>query len=263
MFEIYEATCLVSGKRYIGMTISTIKKRWATHIEHAKRKPTGHFHAAIRKYGADNFVIRHFASATNLAYLKELEQIIIRQENTQDRTIGYNVTKGGDGGPPWGRKAIENSAAKRRGSKLSKQTLERMSVGISAAKKGKAPPRCVADAARKANTGRKHPPEFALAIVARLKGVPKSESHKEAIRQANLGKKASEATREKIRITSTGRLKTPEECERIRLMRLNDSLETKAMRYAKKWVPKYAPFYVNPAPTVIPQSVLDIAAQYA
>lgn len=91
---IYVATNLLNGRRYIGITSKTVRARQLEHVSAAMRaKHGGHFHRAIRKYGAEMFRFRAIASfgSYNEAVEAEVRLIaILRPE--------YNSTKGGDGG---------------------------------------------------------------------------------------------------------------------------------------------------------------------
>jgi hypothetical protein len=62
MAIVYQATNLVNGKRYIGLTGRTLKKRRAGHLQAARgTKSNMIFHKAIRKHGAHAFEwkVRH------------------------------------------------------------------------------------------------------------------------------------------------------------------------------------------------------------
>lgn len=98
-YLIYIVTNTVNGKRYVGLTTLTVQTRWKQHCAAARRKrPLAPFGAAIRKYGPDAFDVAEFACAFDRPGLSDLEQIVIAQEGTKNRTSGYNATLGGDGG---------------------------------------------------------------------------------------------------------------------------------------------------------------------
>ncbi len=95
---IYCALNSVNGKRYIGQTTGPIEMRWASHCRDAKKGRAYPFHCAIRKYGAESFVISQLAYASSQEELNELERGLISQHGSTKRNLGYNVRHGGDSG---------------------------------------------------------------------------------------------------------------------------------------------------------------------
>jgi len=98
-FFVYKITNLINKKIYIGKT-RDINLRWQRHKTAARRKHKedySYIHKAMNKYGFENFsieIVEEFSVETEaLAAEKEY----IKQLNTQNRDIGYNITKGGDG----------------------------------------------------------------------------------------------------------------------------------------------------------------------
>lgn len=86
---IYLITNTVNNKRYIGKTIRAVEERWYYHLDSAlKRNSQTHLHRAIRKYGADAFVIEGLCDGLNDEEIKMIAEL--KPE--------YNMTKGGDGG---------------------------------------------------------------------------------------------------------------------------------------------------------------------
>lgn len=88
---IYKITNKVNGKSYIGQTRYTIEFRWRQHLH---KKDNTYFHNAIRKYGADNFIVEKLEEC-NIEDLNEKEIYYIAKYNTFKD--GYNLTIGGDG----------------------------------------------------------------------------------------------------------------------------------------------------------------------
>jgi hypothetical protein len=82
-----------NNKKYIGITMQNVKKRWAKGNGYRHQK---HFFNAILKYGWDN--IEHIIIESNLT--KEmagaLEKKLIEQHKTNDRNYGYNISSGGE-----------------------------------------------------------------------------------------------------------------------------------------------------------------------
>ena len=92
---VYLIRNTVSGKCYVGQTVKTLDRRWATHKREA-RKGRGHALAdAIRKYGEEAFEATEIACAFNLDSLNFLEAYFISQLNTLSPN-GYNLTTGGE-----------------------------------------------------------------------------------------------------------------------------------------------------------------------
>lgn len=88
---IYKITNKVNGKSYIGQTRYTIEFRWRQHLH---KKDNTYFHNAIRKYGADNFIVEKLEEC-DIEDLNEKEIYYIAKYNTFK--AGYNLTIGGDG----------------------------------------------------------------------------------------------------------------------------------------------------------------------
>jgi len=93
---VYKITCLVSGKSYIGVTIRKLKRRWQAHLLSVGNGKGHAIHAAIAKYGKNQFVIEEVACAIDRNSLMIAEREIISQENTISPN-GYNLTAGGEG----------------------------------------------------------------------------------------------------------------------------------------------------------------------
>ena len=94
---IYKIINKINGKMYIGKTTKTIESRFKKHIEDAfigKRKTK--ICNALRKYGKDNFIIEEICQCSSKEELNEKEIYYIALYKTQE--LGYNISKGGDGG---------------------------------------------------------------------------------------------------------------------------------------------------------------------
>lgn len=88
---IYKITNLVNNKIYIGQTINTLKHRFNQHINRSSRTK---IHNAIVKYGKENFIIEEIEKLPkNL--LDEREIYWIDYFDSTNRTVGYNILKGG------------------------------------------------------------------------------------------------------------------------------------------------------------------------
>lgn len=91
---IYQVTCLVTRKSYVGQTVRSLKERWAEHVRDS-RKLNYAFYRAIRKYGADQFSISVLQKCLSVDELNEAEPLWIYKYNTL-LPDGYNTTSGGN-----------------------------------------------------------------------------------------------------------------------------------------------------------------------
>jgi len=99
MGQIYLITCLVTGKYYVGQTTWPLARRWSGHKLKAKTG-SGHLQLAIRKYGAEKFVIEPLAEvSTDL--LNALERLWVILLDAANPVVGMNLTFGGDGAGTW------------------------------------------------------------------------------------------------------------------------------------------------------------------
>lgn len=88
---IYKIKNLVNDKVYIGQSIRPIEQRFQRHINDAiNNNLNTHFARAIRKYGADKFVIEQIDTADSQEELNLKEQYWIRFYNSV--SDGYNET---------------------------------------------------------------------------------------------------------------------------------------------------------------------------
>lgn len=100
--HIYCVTCLLTGKLYFGQTVTPIGDRWVRHLSSSKKGSNHKLHRAIRKYGAENFIVEEVltVSAPTKEILKKkldyVEMRLIKRFNT--KIDGYNSTDGGDKG---------------------------------------------------------------------------------------------------------------------------------------------------------------------
>src|SRR5271163_1706593 len=92
---IYKATCLPTGKIYIGQTVQTLQKRWQGHLYNAKYSGNSSYWLnTIRKYGSDAFTVEQIDCAHNQQKLNKLEQFYIKHFDSFK--TGYNGTTGGE-----------------------------------------------------------------------------------------------------------------------------------------------------------------------
>ena len=100
-YVVYKITNKINNKIYIGVTNNT-RLRWSGNgtqyrdtSKEGNRRP---FWNAIKKYGWDNFEKEILESdlTKELAYIKEMQ--MIKEFNSTNKKIGYNVSPGGNGG---------------------------------------------------------------------------------------------------------------------------------------------------------------------
>lgn len=90
---IYKITNTVNGKVYIGQTVRSLDVRFQEHLRCADNGDGYYLHAAIRKYGKDNFEISTIAETDDPDILNELEIYYIRKFHSD--ISGYNLAPGG------------------------------------------------------------------------------------------------------------------------------------------------------------------------
>jgi group I intron endonuclease len=88
---VYLITNTISGKRYVGQTITSLEARWN---QHKKIASCTYLHAAIKKHGEENFSIEAICEPPTVELMNEIEAEYIERYNTLSPT-GYNLTKGG------------------------------------------------------------------------------------------------------------------------------------------------------------------------
>ena len=181
-WKIYSIFCQTSGKYYVGQTSSSVPKRWACHLQDAKRGRSWLFSRAIRAHGRDAFVVKEICRCSTQADANRIERETIDSYGCMT-PHGYNVLTGG--------------------SQCEKPLSVR--IKISLAKKGHHYGPFSDEHKEKlrlARFNRKHSPETKAKMSANGKKLPNlvrlAEMQRKA-REGNLGSKASEATKEKMR----------------------------------------------------------------
>ena len=125
---IYLITNKVNQKIYIGKTKESLRRRWVVHRSHAKTRAHTPLHKAIRKYGEHNFTLEIVSNHSSIEEMDKAEIETIKKFNSNDKSIGYNLTSGGDGAP------IGNTFMK--GHHHTKKTRKLMSVSHTGLKHG-------------------------------------------------------------------------------------------------------------------------------
>ena len=96
-YTIYCHENKINGKKYIGITKNSIKKRWGKKGQ-GYSKSTPYIRNAFKKYGWDNFY--HIIIASNLTKEEacNFEKILINKLDTMNPQKGYNIASGGNDG---------------------------------------------------------------------------------------------------------------------------------------------------------------------
>lgn len=102
-FYIYKVTNILNNKIYIGKT-NDFKKRKLEHTRY-DINDNSYFHKALKKYGLESFKWEIIDKSNSLKNINNLEKYYIKKFNSY-KPIGYNMTKGGDGGSMWNAQPI-------------------------------------------------------------------------------------------------------------------------------------------------------------
>ncbi len=89
-FSVYKLTS-PSGRSYVGYTSQAVSERWRQHVNRARSGARHPLCAAIRKYGADSFIVETLVEydTRGAALLAEVEAIA-------ELTGAYNLSSGGE-----------------------------------------------------------------------------------------------------------------------------------------------------------------------
>lgn len=184
---IYKITNKLNGKIYVGKTTQSIEKRFQDHLYAAQAGNRSHLYEAIRLYGPDNFFIECIDSADTLEELNIKEQLWIKELNSTDNALGYNMSSGGDGGNTLlGRKVMCNPVDDSEIYVLSIDIPYYESLGYVLG---------TSEKRRQNNLGDKNP-RF---------GKHNSKEHNEAIGKAWRGKTRSKENRYKLHLSKLGK----------------------------------------------------------
>lgn len=133
--EVYKITNKINGKIYIGITNQGSGTRYRHHWYEARIGEPSPIHRAMAKYGEANFTLEIIDFANTCDELKEKEKFYIKKFNSMDRSIGYNLTEGGDG--TFGRLHSEETKEKIRQKALGRKVSEEAKKRMSESRKGK------------------------------------------------------------------------------------------------------------------------------
>lgn len=196
---VYQVRNRVNAKCYIGVTKQGLHNRRRAHVSVARRGGGNLLHAAIRKYGQENFVFEtlfDFEGDYELARVYEWEMICKHRPE-------YNLSAGGEGGTPH-----ETTIAKWRAYRMGKKRTPEARANMSEAQRRRARefPHSAEtrEKMRQAKLGGKHRPESIAKMVGR-KDSPETRAKKSAAQigrpptKGRTGQPVPPETREKIR----------------------------------------------------------------
>lgn len=192
---IYKITNTVNNKVYIGQSVN-IKVRWRDHINALNRQDSRCtlLQRAWIKYGEDKFVFE-ILELCDEDLLDELETKYINMYNAQNPTKGYNMESGGNAQKHLSAETKAKIGNSNRGKCHSEETKRKMSedrVGTQNSMYGK---KHSEDSRKKMSEAKKGKP-----------GSPRSDYQKKCARLANLNKKMSISTKNKISEANKGNI---------------------------------------------------------
>ena len=98
IYYIYQLTNISNKKNYIGYTHNP-KLRLRQHRNTVKENKGSIIHKAIRKYGWPSFIFEELYCTFDKSHALEMEDVFINLYESKGPK-GYNVTRGGQFGPP-------------------------------------------------------------------------------------------------------------------------------------------------------------------
>lgn len=197
---IYLVRNLVNGKGYIGQTSLTVEVRFQQHLKSSRAGSRCPLHAAIRKYGKENFSVVQVASC-DVYLLSHLEtHFIVAFDTYAPDGKGYNQTLGGEG-----QNGLKHSEATK--AKLSANTKSWIAVNGHPMK------------------GKNHRAESIARMSEMRKGMPgknlgkkfgpHTQEHRQKISEGNKGKEFTPERRRRISEALKGRAFTPETISKL------------------------------------------------
>lgn len=93
---LYSITNLINGKVYYGKTKKPVDKRFASHCRSAGKGNKAALKRAIRKYGAQNFIVQNLGYCLSNEAASQEEKRLISVAKKANKKL-YNMTDGGDG----------------------------------------------------------------------------------------------------------------------------------------------------------------------
>lgn len=161
---IYKTTNTVNGKIYVGQDSNNDPNYLGSGVLLSK---------AVEKYGKQNFIKEVLEQCSTKEELNEREKYWIKELNTQNSKIGYNLSEGGRGGNTYTEEIKERVSKQLKNRYVSAETREKMS---------------------KSRTGKKYQTEESKKIISETHKEKKlSEEHIKRITEFGKTSKKSEA----------------------------------------------------------------------
>lgn len=134
---IYKIVNLINGKIYIGQTTTSIKKRISCYYsEYKSNRTKQRVISAMKKYGFENFKFTIIDDAVDKNDLNAKEMYWIKEFDSTNPLVGYNVSLGGDN--LWLNEDIRKKIIKANtGKKHSKEWKEKISNSLKGHKHSK------------------------------------------------------------------------------------------------------------------------------
>ena len=173
----------INNKKYVGITKTSLAKRWGKNGSGYTRYKKSVFGCAIEKYGWENFDHKIFATNLSKERACALEIILIETLRTRDKRYGYNIQIGGQLGNA-GVVFSEESRAKMREAKKGKRLTEEHKKHISEGLNGHKSANFTEESKMKlrlANIGKTLSDETKIKISNTLTGITRSEETKQKI----------------------------------------------------------------------------------
>ena len=197
---IYKITNILNNKIYIGKTKNSIERRFNQHkkssLTYDSSNSISYLHSAMYKYGVDNFIIEEIDTADSLTELNQKEKYWINEFNSIDKSIGYNLAKGGDGGDIFNQ--LDKEAQNKKREKHSIDTSNRIWVTNGIDTKYIKKDDVIPEGYYRGRT-------FNTSNIGKYE---RTEEHRQAMKGRNpsmLGKHLSEETKQKLREANLGK----------------------------------------------------------
>lgn len=185
---VYEALNLKTGFRYVGQTVSVLRKRWNGHCQSAKSGRGWELSKAIREHGSDTFQLKILCECETKQDLNVAERKFIAELNTVWPN-GYNMTNGGEGPCEVTRQLI-SQRTKEAMSKLDPSWKERQKIAIQSEEVRNKISESTREAMQRPEMKEKMQSlmtdEMRERISKKLKGQPFSEERKRRIKEATI-----------------------------------------------------------------------------
>ena len=189
---VYIHTNTINNKKYVGITKTSLKKRYGKDGSGYTKSKTSVFGRAIEKYGWENFTHEVFADNLSKECACDLEIMLIEILRTRNSEYGYNVQQGGQLGNA-GVVFSAESREKMRNAKIGKKLTEEHKKRISKSLIGHKSANFTAETREKmrlANLGKTIPEETRQKISNTLTGITRSEETRQKMSDNHANKHA-------------------------------------------------------------------------